>query len=75
MISVTRLNGNDVVINSDLIEFVEAMPDTIITLVTGKKIMVQDSTDRVIRKVAEFKRLSSGITIPEESVIEGEHHG
>ncbi len=64
MIRVTRLNGSELVINADLIEFVEAIPDTIVSLVTGKKIMIKESTGDVIRKVAEFKRLSSGPTVP-----------
>jgi flagellar protein FlbD len=58
MIKVTRLNGTELVINADLIEFVEAIPDTIVSLVTGKKIMIRESTDAVIDKAAEFKRLS-----------------
>jgi flagellar protein FlbD len=65
MIKVTRLNGSELVINADLIEFVEAIPDTIISLVTGKKIMIKESTDAVIQRVAEFKRLSSGTMSPE----------
>jgi flagellar protein FlbD len=64
MIKVTRLNGSELVINADLIEFVEAIPDTIVSLVTGKKIMIKESTNDVIRKVADFKRLSSGPTVP-----------
>ena len=60
MIKVTRINDSELVINSDLIEFVEAIPDTIISLTTGKKIMVRESTDDIIARVAEFKRLSSG---------------
>ncbi|MEZ5359886.1 MAG: flagellar FlbD family protein [Candidatus Zixiibacteriota bacterium] len=75
MITVTKLNGNRLVINSDLIEFVEEIPDTIITLVNGTKIMVQETSEDVILKVAEFKRLASGITSPGQAVIEGEHHG
>ncbi len=76
MIKVTKLNGNQLVINSDLIEFVEEMPDTIITLINGTKVMIQESSDTVILKVAEFKRLASGNRIsPEEAVLEGEHHG
>jgi flagellar protein FlbD len=59
MIKVTRLNGTELIINSDLIEFVESTPDTIISLVTGKKIMVQETAETVIEKVAEFKRKSS----------------
>jgi flagellar protein FlbD len=76
VIKVTKLNGNQLVINSDLIEFVEEMPDTIITLINGTKVMVQESSDIIISKVAEFKRLASGNRIsPEAAVLEGEHHG
>ena len=63
MIKVTRLNDAQLVINADLIEFVEAIPDTIISLTTGKKIMVKESIDEVIDRAARFKRLSSGIAI------------
>ncbi len=58
MIKVTRLNNTDLVINADLIEFVEAIPDTIISLTTGKKIMVKESIDEVIDRVAQFKQKS-----------------
>ncbi len=60
MIKVTRINNSELVINADLIEFVESIPDTIISLTTGKKIMVKESTDDIITRVAEFKRRSSG---------------
>ncbi|MFQ5499014.1 MAG: flagellar FlbD family protein [Candidatus Zixiibacteriota bacterium] len=56
MIKVTRLNESELVINSDLIEFVEAIPDTIISLTTGKKIMVKENPDDVISRVAAFRR-------------------
>lgn len=56
MIKVTRINDTVLVINADLIEFVEAIPDTMITLTTGKKIMVREEVDEIIRRVAEFKR-------------------
>ena len=59
MIKVTRINDTELVINADLIEFIEATPDTIISLITGKKIVVKDSTDEVIGKVAEFRKFSS----------------
>ncbi len=68
MIKVTRLNGSELVINSDLIEFVEASPDTVVSLVTGKKIMIKETTDAVIEKVAEFKRHSSG-SYPSKSAL------
>jgi flagellar protein FlbD len=59
MIKVTRINDSELVINSDLIEFVEAIPDTMVSLTTGKKIMVKESIDEIIRRVADFKRLAS----------------
>ncbi len=55
MIEVTRLNDSKLVINADLIEFIEAIPDTIISLTTGKKIMVKETTGDIINRVAEFK--------------------
>lgn len=59
MIKVTRLNGQSLVVNADLIEFVEEIPDTIVSLTTGKKIMVKEDSDQIIDKVAEYRRTSS----------------
>ncbi len=56
MINLTKLNDSKIVINSDLIEFVEALPDTIVTLTTGQKIMVKESVEDVVNKVVEYKR-------------------
>ena len=61
MIKVTRLNNSEIVINDDLIEFVESSPDTIISLTDGKKIMVKESPDEIIERVADFRRMASGI--------------
>ena len=64
MIKVTRINDSDLVVNADLIEFVEANPDTIISLTTGKKVIVKESIDEIVERVAAFKRKASarGIT-------------
>ena len=56
MVKLTRLNDSKVVINADLIEFIEALPDTIVTLTTGQKIMVKESVEEVVDKVVEYKR-------------------
>jgi len=56
MIKVTRLNDTELVVNADLIEFIEPIPDTIICLTTGKKIMVRETIDQVIDRVTAFKR-------------------
>jgi len=58
MITVTRFDQSEVVLNADLIEFVEARPDTYITLVTGKKILVRETSEQVIARVIEFRRLA-----------------
>jgi len=60
MIKVTRINGSELVINADLIEFIEATPDTMISLTTGKKIMIKESPDEIIARVTAFLRLSDG---------------
>jgi flagellar protein FlbD len=56
MIRLTRLNGVEVVVNADLIEFVETTPDTLVTLFTGKKIPVRESTEEVIQRVVSYRR-------------------
>jgi flagellar protein FlbD len=56
MIRLTRLNGSEVVLNADLIEFVETTPDTLVTLVTGKKIPVRETTEEVIQRVVSYRR-------------------
>ncbi|MCI8769816.1 MAG: flagellar FlbD family protein [Lachnospiraceae bacterium] len=56
MIDVTRLNGKEVTINCELIEMVEETPDTVITLTTGKKIIVKESRQMVKNLVKSYKR-------------------
>ena len=57
MIRVKKLNNQEMVINADLIETVEATPDTIVSLTTGKKFMVQDTVEAIIAKVIDYRRL------------------
>ena len=56
MITLTRLNGSQFVVNSDLVELMEASPDTVITLTTGRKLVVVETVDQVIARVKEFRR-------------------
>lgn len=57
MIALRRLNNQKFVLNADYIESLESTPDTIITLTSGKKIMVQNSLEEVVRKVVKYKQL------------------
>jgi flagellar protein FlbD len=56
MIQLTRLNGYSMAVNSDLIKFVEQAPDTVITLITGEKVVVKESAADVIARILEFRR-------------------
>lgn len=56
MIRLTRLNGEEVVVNAELIEMLEALPDTTITLTTGRKLVVRERIEEVIRRYVLFKR-------------------
>ena len=56
MITVTRFDRTELVVNADLIEFVEMLPDTHLTLVTGKKLLVCESADEVVARVLEYRR-------------------
>jgi len=56
MIEVTRLNGKEFYVNSDLVLFVESTPDTVITLSNERKLVVSESVEQVVEKVIEFKR-------------------
>ena len=49
-------DAKEMVINADLIETVESNPDTIITLINGNKIMVQESVEDIIKLVIEYKK-------------------
>ena len=56
LIEVTGLNGKGLTINSDLIEMIEETPDTVITLTTGKKIIVKESRQMVKNLVKLYRQ-------------------
>jgi flagellar protein FlbD len=56
VIRLTRLNKQQVILNADLIKFVENNPDTVITLVSGDKMLVHESADEVVSLVVAFRR-------------------
>jgi flagellar protein FlbD len=56
MVKLTKINGREFVINSDLIKFIEETPDTIITLRDQDRVIVRESTDEIIRRVIDFRR-------------------
>lgn len=56
MITVTRFDHTEMIVNADLIEFVEALPDTHITLVTGKKLLVREKPSEIVDRVVAYRR-------------------
>ena len=59
MIMVTRLDGSELVINAELIETVEACPDTVVTLTTGKRIIVQETVIQISQRTLAYRRAVS----------------
>jgi flagellar protein FlbD len=55
MIWVTRLRGQAIVLNADLIETIESTPDTVITMIDGRKYMVEEHPDRVVELVVQYR--------------------
>lgn len=56
MIDVTRLNGKRFVINAEQIRFLETTPDTMVTLVSGDKIMVKETLEEVVERAVQYQR-------------------
>lgn len=55
MINLTKLNGSPIVINADLVEFVEETPDCLLTMTTGRKMMVREKMDVVLDRLLEYR--------------------
>lgn len=60
MITVTRLDGSEVVVNAELLELVEARPDTHLTLTDGRQMIVRESPDEVVARVIAYRRSAYG---------------
>jgi flagellar protein FlbD len=55
MIELTRLNGNPMLLNSDLIKTAEASPDTMLTLINGEKLIVREELSQVLKRVVVYR--------------------
>lgn len=56
MIEVTRLKGAKIIINAELVECVEETPDTVITLTSGKKLVVSETGKEIVDLIINYKR-------------------
>ncbi|MGE5580950.1 MAG: flagellar FlbD family protein [Bacillota bacterium] len=65
MITLQRLNGEEILINPHLIEMIEAVPDTTITLTTGRKFIVKTPVPEVIDKIIKYRRMLGAVNFTE----------
>lgn len=56
MITVTRFNQSELMVNADLIEFVEQTPDTVITMTTGRKVLVRETAEEIRLRVIAYRQ-------------------
>jgi flagellar protein FlbD len=56
VIEVTTLDGRTIVINAELIERLEMVPETVLSLTNGKKILVRESIKEVVDRIIAYKR-------------------
>ena len=56
MILVKKINGDEIVVNCDLIQTIEFMPHALLSLTTGEKIIIDETRDELLRKIIEYKR-------------------
>lgn len=70
MIRCTRLNNTEFIVNADMIETLEATPDTIVTLTNERKYVVRESVDEIINRVIAYQRACNAPLVPESTVAE-----
>ncbi|MCH7813836.1 MAG: flagellar FlbD family protein [Planctomycetes bacterium] len=63
MISLTRLNKKQFVVNAELIKMIEETPDTMITLINGDHFMVRESVQEVVERAIDFARQVRGFRV------------
>lgn len=61
MILLTRLDGSTLYVNSDLIETIETTPDTIVSFVTGRKLVIREDAGLIAQRVADYRRRTHGV--------------
>ena len=73
MIEVTRLNGSTVLVNAELIELVEETPDTVLSFVTGKKLIVKESRQEKFSNIIQERNYGNRISMAGKGI--GRFHG
>lgn len=56
MIALTRLDGTRMVLNDDQIAWIDALPDTVISMMNGEKVIVQEGVEAIVHRITEYRR-------------------
>lgn len=64
MIKLTRLGGEEFILNADLIRYVESRPDTFITLTSGERLVVGETMDEVLERAVRYQQTKNLIPKP-----------
>ena len=64
MITLTRLGGEEFILNAELIQYVESRPDTFVTLTGGDRVVVAEPKEEVMRRAVEYQQSKHLIPSP-----------
>jgi flagellar protein FlbD len=56
MIELTKFHGSRIIVNADLIEFIDSIPETVVVMSTGRRVIVTEQVQEVVEKVIEYRR-------------------
>jgi flagellar protein FlbD len=68
LIELTRLNGQKLFVNCDLLKYAESSPDTVLTLLTGDKLVVRESCEQVVAQALNYRAHMLGVAWPDAAV-------
>ena len=75
MIQLTHLGGEPFILNAELIQYVEARPDTFITLTTGQRLVVAEAMDEVLRRTMVYQQAKHLLPPPRNAHRSNGHGG
>ncbi len=61
MVILKKINNAPIAVNSDLIEYIEETPDTVITFTNNDRVVVQEKMSEIIGKIVHYRRLVAGL--------------
>lgn len=70
MIKLTALDKREFYLNAELVEQIESVPETVITLTNGKKLLVRNTVEEVVEKITKYKQQIFNFMVRELEVQE-----